>query len=175
MRRYKLEIKGKEYVVDVQTLSANKFRAILGDHAFEIQVSSEEDLAGARITPEIIPTRPEDEAVVERPEVSYRPPDPASMRQLPKVPSPALPTKPQLPSDGLHAEISAPMPGTIQSVEVKVGDEVKRGQPVAILEAMKMKNTIRSPRDGVIAEVLVRPGQSVSYGDMLVKFEEGKA
>jgi biotin carboxyl carrier protein len=64
------------------------------------------------------------------------------------------------------------MPGVIQAVEVKAGDEVKRGQTVVVLDAMKMKNAIKSPRDGVIAEVSVEIGQSVSYGDVLVKFGE---
>ncbi|NTU48447.1 MAG: acetyl-CoA carboxylase biotin carboxyl carrier protein subunit, partial [Syntrophobacteraceae bacterium] len=79
-----------------------------------------------------------------------------------------------LPSGGLRADLTAPMPGVIQSVEVKVGDQVKHGQTVVILEAMKMKNAIRSPRDGVVEEVCVQAGQSVGYGDVLVKFEEGQ-
>jgi biotin carboxyl carrier protein len=86
-----------------------------------------------------------------------------------------LPTKPHLPSDGLRAELTAPMPGVIQAVQVKVGDELKHGQTVVVLEAMKMKNSIKSPRDGVIAEVLVQAGQSVGYGDVLVRFGEGQS
>jgi glutaconyl-CoA/methylmalonyl-CoA decarboxylase subunit gamma len=173
MRRYTMEIKGKEYVVDVQELSANQFRVFLGYQALEVHISSDEDLSDARITPEIIPAREGDEAVVERPSATYRPPDPAILGPPPKAPSPALPTKPHLPSDGLPIGVIAPMPGVIQAVEVKVGEQVKRGQTVVILEAMKMKNAIRSPREGVIAEVLVQSGQSVGYGDVLVKFEEG--
>jgi glutaconyl-CoA/methylmalonyl-CoA decarboxylase subunit gamma len=174
MRRYKMEIKGKEYVIDVQELSANQFRVILGDQALEVQISSDEDIAEARITPEIIPAREGDEAVVDRPSSTYRPPDFATLGPPPKAPSPALPNKPHLPSDGLRGEITAPMPGVIQAVQVKVGDAIKHGQTVVILEAMKMKNSIKSPRDGMIAEVLVQAGQSVGYGDVLVKFEEGQ-
>jgi glutaconyl-CoA/methylmalonyl-CoA decarboxylase subunit gamma len=172
MRRYKLEIKGKEYVIDVQELSVDQFRVIVNDQALEVRLSSDEDLAEACITPEILPVREGDEAAVERPSASYRPPDPATLDQPPKAPSPAQPSKPHLPSDGLRIDLTAPMPGMIQSVEVKVGDEVKHGQTIVILEAMKMKNPIRSPRDGVIAEVPVRPGQSVAYGDVLAKFRE---
>lgn len=172
MRRYKLEIKGKEYVIDVQELSANQFRVIVNDQALEVQISSDEDLAEASISPEIIPARAGDEAIVERPVTSYRPPDPATLGHPPKAPSPALPPKPELAGNGLRTEITAPMPGVIQSIQVKVGDEVKRGQTVVILEAMKMKNPIRSPRDGTIAEIPVRPGQSVGYGDVLLRFGE---
>jgi glutaconyl-CoA/methylmalonyl-CoA decarboxylase subunit gamma len=174
MRRYKLEIKGKDYVVDVQELAAARFRVILGDQALEVQISSAEDLAQTCITPEIIPIREGDEAVVERPATSYRPADPATLGHTLQAPSPALPTHPHLPSDGLRSEITAPMPGVIHSVEVNIGDEVKHGQTLVILEAMKMKNSIRSPRDGVISEILVRIGQTVGYGVVLVKFEEGK-
>jgi len=66
------------------------------------------------------------------------------------------------------------MPGVIQAVSVKVGDAVTHGQTVLVLEAMKMKNAIRSPRDGVVSEVLVQVGQTVGYGDVLVKIEEGQ-
>ncbi len=171
MRRYRIEVKGKEYVIDVQELSANQFRAILGDQALEVQITSAEDLAEARITPSMIPLNAGDEAVVDRPTVSYRPPDADTLGQTLRVPSPAQPPKPDL-EGTLRPEVSAPMPGVIQAVEVKVGDEVKHGQTVVVLEAMKMKNAIRSPRDGVVSEVLVSVGQTVGYGDALVKFGE---
>ncbi len=173
MRRYTMEIKGKGYVVDVQELSADRFRVILNDQALEVRVSSDEDLAPSRITPALIPVREGDETVVDRPDSTYRPPDPAILGPPRKAPTPALPTRPHLPSDGLGSDLTAPMPGVIQSVKVKVGDQVKHGQTVVILEAMKMKNAIRSPWDGVVAEVCVQAGQSVGYGDVLVKFEEG--
>lgn len=174
MRRYTLEIRGRSYVVDVQELAADRFRVILDDQAVEVRVSSDEDLAPSQITPALIPVREGDETVVERPEATYHPPDPAILGHPRKAPSPALPARPHLPSDGVRAELTAPMPGVIQSVEVKAGEAVKHGQTVVILEAMKMKNAIRSPRDGVVAEVCVQPGQQVGYGDVLVKFEEGQ-
>ena len=174
MRRYKLEIKGKEYVVHVQELAADRFRVALGDQVLEVRVSSDEDLAAASITPAIMPLREGDEAVVPRPTESYRPPDPATLGPGRQVPSPAQPPRPDLPTDRLRPEVTAPMPGVIQAVEVKTGDAVKHGQTVVILEAMKMKNAIRSPRDGVISEILVQVGQTVGYGEVLVKFEEGK-
>ena len=174
MRRYKLEIKGKEHVVHVQELAADRFRVVLGDQALEVRVSLEEDLAAASITPAIMPLREGDEAVVPRPTASYHPPDPATLGPGRQVPSPAQPPHPELPGNGLRSDVTAPMPGVIQAVQVKIGDAVKHGQTVVILEAMKMKNAIRSPRDGVISEILVQPGQTVGYGAVLVKFEEGQ-
>ena len=63
------------------------------------------------------------------------------------------------------------MPGHIIDIVVEPGDAVSTGQALCSLEAMKMKNTIRSPRNGVIASVDVTVGQPVTYGDVLVTFE----
>ncbi|MEI8191631.1 MAG: acetyl-CoA carboxylase biotin carboxyl carrier protein subunit, partial [candidate division NC10 bacterium] len=68
--------------------------------------------------------------------------------------------------------LTAPMPGKILSVEVKQGDRVSRGQTVVILEAMKMKNAIKSPYDGVVLEIMVRAEQSVAHGDPLAQLGE---
>lgn len=64
--------------------------------------------------------------------------------------------------------ISAPMPGTINDVRVKVGDSVKKGQVLVILEAMKMENEIMSSCDGTVKSVNVSKGASVSASDVLV-------
>jgi len=53
---------------------------------------------------------------------------------------------------------------------VKPGDTVTRGQEIAVLEAMKMQNSVKSPRDGTIAEVCVVPGQAIGHGDAIVRF-----
>jgi pyruvate carboxylase subunit B len=69
------------------------------------------------------------------------------------------------------ARLGAPMPGLVVKVEVKEGQQVKSGQPLIVLEAMKMQNELRSPADGVVARVLVRAGQAVEKGAGLVEFE----
>lgn len=68
-------------------------------------------------------------------------------------------------------DVRAPMPGVVLEVVVKVGDKVSTGQQLCALDAMKMKNAIRSPRDAVIASVEVANGQKVAYNDVLVSFE----
>ena len=65
-------------------------------------------------------------------------------------------------------KVSAPMPGKILDVKVAAGDDVKRGQVVAILEAMKMENEIVAPVDGKVATVNVNKGASVETGDVLI-------
>jgi len=64
-------------------------------------------------------------------------------------------------------KVSAPMPGTILSVNVTNGASVKKGDVLFILEAMKMENEIMAPRDGVIASVNTQKGSSVEAGTVL--------
>lgn len=63
--------------------------------------------------------------------------------------------------------IKAPMPGTILDIRVSVGQKVKRGDVVFILEAMKMENEVTAPVDGVIAQIVTTKGSAVSTGDPL--------
>ena len=64
--------------------------------------------------------------------------------------------------------ILAPLPGVAIRYEVNVGDSVKQGQTLIILEAMKMENDIPSTIEGTVAEILVNPGDNVREGDALV-------
>src|SRR5215467_8756982 len=68
-------------------------------------------------------------------------------------------------------EIKIPMSGKITDVFVRSGTELKEGDVIAILEAMKMDNQIKSPRNGKIKEIKVSKNQSVKQGDILVTFE----
>ena len=61
------------------------------------------------------------------------------------------------------------MPGVILEVHVTPGAHVRRGDPLLVLEAMKMRNTIRSPRDGVVLEVTTEAGRPVVPGEPLVR------
>ena len=65
--------------------------------------------------------------------------------------------------------VASPMPGVVVAVLVQEGDQVRTGQGLAILEAMKMENEIRAPRSGIIELVSVSPGQRVSQDDQLVR------
>ena len=72
------------------------------------------------------------------------------------------------PAGGAAGAVRSPLPGVILSVDCKVGDTVKRGQKLLVLEAMKMENTIPADRDGKIVEVKVNKGDSVLEGADLV-------
>ena len=65
--------------------------------------------------------------------------------------------------------LAAPMPGKVVSFAVKVGDKVKAGQTLAVMEAMKMEHTIAAPKDGEVSELLYAPGDQIAEGAELLK------
>ena len=67
--------------------------------------------------------------------------------------------------------LTAPMPGKVVSFAVKAGDKVKAGQPLAVMEAMKMEHTIAAPADGEVLELLYAPGDQVAEGEELLKLK----
>jgi biotin carboxyl carrier protein len=66
--------------------------------------------------------------------------------------------------------VVAAMPGRVLRVLVAAGDAVTAGQPLVVLEAMKMENEVKSPQDGVVSGIAVAAGQPVSAGEVLVRF-----
>ncbi len=71
--------------------------------------------------------------------------------------------------------LTAPMPGKVVSFSVKAGDTVSKGQPLAVMEAMKMEHTIAAPADGTVAELLYAPGDQVAEGAELLKLMQAVA
>jgi biotin carboxyl carrier protein len=69
------------------------------------------------------------------------------------------------------SQIEAPMPGLILDIQVTPGDSVREGDPLLVLEAMKMENVILSPREGVIKKVAVTKGMAVDKKHLLVEFD----
>ena len=80
----------------------------------------------------------------------------------------AAPAAPKATGSMGATKVTAPMPGTVVSIKVNVGDKVESGTLVAVLEAMKMENEIFAGADGVIASINANAGDSVSTGDVLV-------
>ena len=84
----------------------------------------------------------------------------------------SAPKKMDIPSPASNAKVlPAPLPGTVTEIFVKIGDEVESGQVVLVIEAMKMKNSIRSTREGKVSAVLVSAGQTVNHKQPLLEFE----
>ncbi|NLJ40583.1 MAG: biotin/lipoyl-binding protein [Clostridiales bacterium] len=142
MRKFMITVDGKSYEVEVEEI---------GQEGGNIpQVSSIQAPATNRTS-------------------SQRQSETPAKAQAPKVaPAPKVDAKPI--QAGAEV-VKAPMPGTILDVKVKPGDEVKRGDVLAILEAMKMENEIMAPRDAIIASVQVTGGTAVNAGDALIALE----
>ena len=93
----------------------------------------------------------------------------AAPAAAPKAAAPAAAPKAAAPAGAAGAnKVNAPMPGTILDVKVSVGQAVKNGQVLCILEAMKMENEIAAPCDGVVASINVTKGATVNTGDLLL-------
>lgn len=90
-------------------------------------------------------------------------------KAAPKAAPKAKPSTPK--ASGGAGAVSAPMPGTILSVNVKVGDSVKAGTTLCILEAMKMENEIVAPVDATVKAINVNKGDTVANGDLLITLE----
>lgn len=92
-----------------------------------------------------------------------------------KTPTIVRKVVPQKPEDiekkpgGSAFPIKAPLPGKIVTVNIKVGDIVKKGDVLMTMEAMKMINNVMAPKDGVVEDIRVRPGDAVLEGDVLLE------
>jgi biotin carboxyl carrier protein len=98
---------------------------------------------------------------------THAPAAPAPAAAKPAAPAPAPAAKPAAPSGGPGVKVVAPMPGKIIAVKVAVGDSVKNGQEILVMEAMKMHNPVLAGSDGVIKELLVKAGDPVQAGTVL--------
>ncbi|SDK04285.1 propionyl-CoA carboxylase alpha chain [Nocardioides sp. YR527] len=86
------------------------------------------------------------------------------LRKRPRFTDPATQTQP--------GSLLAPMPGSVVSVLAEAGSSVTEGQPLLVLEAMKMQHTVTAPTDGVLAQINVKPGSQVAAGEVLAVVEE---
>lgn len=104
-------------------------------------------------------------AVEEVGEVGGTAPAPAAAAPISApTPSPVA----SAPSEASGEAVNAPMPGTVLEVKVNVGDTVKEGQAVVVLEAMKMENDIVATKSGKITSIAVKKGDTVNSNDLLV-------
>lgn len=145
MKNYKFKINGKDYSVDIQGIEGRNASLTVNGVAYQVELADE------------LPSAP------------------APVQAQPKAPAPAqaAPTQ-SAPStapaaSGAAVTVKSPLPGVIISIDVNVGDTVRKGQKVAVLEAMKMENEIQSETDGTVSEILVHRGDSVLEGAALVK------
>ena len=161
MRTYRVNIGGKIYLVEIEPSVVMPIHVRVNGEPFEVEVEWQGDSPRDTVSPAILPRRREE---LPAPAMVAAPAKPA-------VPTPGLAPSAMASEEQEARAVLAPMPGTILAVPVKAGDRVVRGQEVCVLEAMKMRNSIKSPRDARIAEIKVAPGQTVAFGDVLVRLE----
>ena len=110
------------------------------------------------------------EAIIEN-EYDYVPPV-APVAAAPAAPAPAAAAPvPAAPAGGAVAagtRVDAPLPGNVLDVRVAVGDAVKAGQVLVIIEAMKMENEVAAPCDGTVKQIVANKGAVVATGDALL-------
>jgi biotin carboxyl carrier protein len=167
MRRYTVAIDDRAFTIDVQETSSDTFEVTVDGLTFEATLRGDHDLPGSDISPEIPmietarPTGPR-ETVPE----AAREAHPAAARMSAAGAAPPAAGA----AGGSRIDVmTAPMPGVVLEVHVAPGAALKRGDAVLVLEAMKMRNTIRSPRDAVVIEIAVEAGQPVASGEPLVR------
>ena len=146
MAKYQYTVKGVDYEVEIQDIEGNIANVTVNGIPFEVEMKQPVKAA----KPKVKLGNPTAAKPVE-------PAVPAAEVSKPE-PQPAAGGKP----------VTAPLPGTINDIKVKVGDKVKKGDTVVVLEAMKMQNNIEAEADGTIASVNVTKGDAVMEGDTLV-------
>jgi biotin carboxyl carrier protein len=101
-------------------------------------------------------------------EAAYTPAAPVAAPAAPVAAPKAAAPKAAPAGKAGSVEVTAPMPGTILAINVTVGQSVKKGETVCVLEAMKMENDIPAPQDGVVASINLQKGASCSANDVII-------
>jgi len=135
-----------------------KYRITINGRTYEVEVEE----VGGEATSGVAAAQPTPTA-----EKAEPPAAPKAIAEPASAPAPA----PKKAAPAGKLTINAPMPGTILSIKAKAGSEVKKGDVIMILEAMKMENEILAPQDGKILSIEVTEGSSVNTGDILAVME----
>jgi len=142
MKKFKFKIHGNKYDVELHNIEGNIAEIEVNGSKFEVEIEKEVKVSKTPklMRPKIIPTSESAKAKTSKP----------SARKG-------------------AGGIKSPLPGTILEIKVKVGDEVKSGDTLLIMEAMKMENNIKADKGGKITEIKVNTGDSVLEGELLVE------
>lgn len=155
MKEYKYSINGNEYTVAVIDLDGNTAAVEVNGTSYKVDILGEELNIAPR--PAAKPAAP----VASAPQPQAAAPAPVAQTAPAEQPATPAPTA-QPASNG--KPILSPLPGVILDLKVNVGDQVKAGQTVAVLEAMKMENNINAEHDGVVTAIKVNKGDSILEG-----------
>ena len=158
MKQYNFKINGNEYNVTINSVDGNvadvtvtaSYKVELGNGTAPINVQSAAPVQAAAPAPAPAPQTA------------------APVQAAAPAPAPATAPAAAPAASGAGKPVTAPLPGVIIEISVKVGDTVKAGQQVAVLEAMKMENAIEADHAGTVTAVHVNKGDSVLEGVPIV-------
>ena len=140
MKEFKYKINGNLYTVNINQIEDNIATVEVNGTPYKVELDKPAKKQIKPLTrPQAAPVTPAGEPVVSRPAAA-----------------------------SVAGAVRSPLPGVILEINVSVGDTVKAGQKVAILEAMKMENNIDADRAGVVKQILVQQGATVMEGDVLI-------
>lgn len=157
MKEYKYKINGNEYSVAIIDLEGDKAAVEVNGVSYQVDILTEGYTAPA--------PRPAAKPAAPTPAPAAAPAAPAP---APQPIAPAAPAAEPAAPAGKGTAVQSPLPGVILDIKVAVGDQVKAGQTVAILEAMKMENNINAECDGVITAIKVSKGDNILEGSDIV-------
>lgn len=143
MKEYKYTINGNKYEVAINSINDNIANVVVNGEEYEVQMEKEPE--------------PVKKKVVVRPVAQ------------PEAETASAPTSTN--KVDLNNAVKSPLPGVITEIKVKVGDEVKAGDTVVVLEAMKMANNLDAEKSGKVTAVIVKEGESVMEDTPLVVIE----
>ena len=147
MNKYQYKVQGVDYDVEIEEVEGNLAKVSVNGIPFEVELKR--------------PINPVH--AIKKPKVAA--PKPAAPTPAPAAaPVAAAPAA----APGSGNPVKAPLPGTISSISVKVGDQVNVGDTVLVLEAMKMQNNIEAEYAGTVTSIVVNPGDSVMEGAVLL-------
>lgn len=143
MKEYKFKINGKGYDVAIDTMEGNVASVTVNGVAYQVELENTPAAESDAATPVMIqnPARP-------------------------VAPAPAAAAEKA--AAGAGKAVTSPLPGVVIAIKVNVGDVVKSGQEVAVLEAMKMENSIEATQDGTVTAVHVTKGDSIQEGTAII-------
>lgn len=143
MKTYKFKINGNEYNVAINSVEGTNASVTVNGTDYQVELEN-------------APAAPVQAAPAAAPAAA------------PVQAAPAAPAAPKPAASGAGKAVTSPLPGVIIAVKVNVGDSVKAGQEVAVLEAMKMENSIEAEHDGTVTAIHVAKGDSVLEGAAVV-------
>ncbi len=140
MKSYRFKINGNEYNVEINSVEGSNASVTVNGTPYQVELEN-------------APAAP----------VQAVPSAPAAAAPAQAAPAAAKPA-----ASGAGKAVTSPLPGVIIAIKVNVGDTVKAGQEVAVLEAMKMENSIEATHDGTVTAVHVAKGDSILEGAAVV-------